>query len=124
VLVESVLLWHVLPVLALGIALVVGVVLVGRSLREVPWTGMLALALAAIVGYSVERAYPTLPYYDVLGAAAVVFVLAYAVLFVIELPFRLAGRVSVPRPLLLVAALGSFVGAALVALSETGVVSL
>ncbi len=53
-LVESVLLWHVLPVLALGIALVVGVVLVGRSLREVPWTGM--LALAAIVGYSVERA--------------------------------------------------------------------
>ncbi len=121
-LVESVLLWHVLPVLALGIALVVGVVLVGRSLREVPWTGM--LALAAIVGYSVERAYPTLPYYDVLGAAAVVFVLAYAVLFVIELPFRLAGRVSVPRPLLLVAALGSFVGAALVALSETGVVSL
>ncbi|MCI4343218.1 MAG: hypothetical protein L3J92_03760 [Thermoplasmata archaeon] len=119
---ESVLLWHVLPVLALGIALVVGVVLVGRSLREVPWTGM--LALAAIVGYSVERAYPTLPYYDVLGAAAVVFVLAYAVLFVIELPFRLAGRVSVPRPLLLVAALGSFVGAALVALSETGVVSL
>jgi hypothetical protein len=122
VLVESVLLWHVLPVLALGIALVVGVVLVGRSLREVPWTGM--LALAAIVGYSVERAYPTLPYYDVLGAAAVVFVLAYAVLFVIELPFRLAGRVSVPRPLLLVAALGSFVGAALVALSETGVVSL
>jgi hypothetical protein len=114
VLAETVLLWHSLPVLALGISLVVGVVLVGRSLRDVPWTGCAALAVGGATGYFVDRGYPALPYYVVLGAAAVASVLVYAVLFVIEIPFRLAALVSVPRPVLVAAAFGSFVGAALV----------
>jgi hypothetical protein len=120
VLVESVLQWHALPYLALGISLVVGAILTGRSIREVPWTGVLALGAGALAGFLVDRAFPTVPFYDVLGLAAVVFLVVYAILFVIEIPLRIAGLVSVPRPMLVVAAVGSFLGAGLVYLSVVG----
>jgi hypothetical protein len=108
--------WSALGLLPAAIAIGVFLVLVGRSLREVPWTGVVAVGAAVLAAYLLEHASPvTLPFFGVLIAAGVVFVLVYVVLYLIEIPLRLAGTVSIPRPLLVGLAVAAFVGAALVA---------
>lgn len=108
--------WSALSVVAIAIALVAGAVLAGRSLRELPWTGLLALATGVLVGYGVYAAAPgALTVLEVVGVGAIAFLVVYALLYLIELPLRLAGFLSVPRPVLAALGLSSLAGAALVA---------
>ena len=97
--------------LATGAGVAIGAILAGRSLREVPWTGFASLAVAIAIGWFLDRAAPWhLSVVSLVAAVAVVFLIVYVLLYLVELPLRLAGLVSLPRPLqvlLGVAALGS-----------------
>jgi hypothetical protein len=107
--------WSSLTGLAAAIAIGVFLVLVGRSLREVPWTGVVAIGIAALAAYLLEHDSPVaLPFLGVLALAGVVFLIAYVLLYIVEIPLRIAGIVSVPRPLLVGLAVAALVGAALV----------
>ncbi len=93
---------------ATGAALGVGAILVGRSLREIPWTGAVSLAAAAATGWWLLTRSPVpLSLGVLLGASALVFALVFSTLYLLELPFRLAGLLALPRALLVVLALGS-----------------
>lgn len=108
--------WNALSVVAIAIALVAGAVLAGRSLRELPWTGLLAVAAGVLLAYGIYEAAPgALSAVELVGAGAVAFLVVYALLYLIELPLRLAGFLSVPRPVLAALGLSSLAGAALVA---------
>lgn len=99
-------------------AMAVGAILTGRSLREVPWTGVVSLAAAAVVGwYLVTRSPWTLSLPEVLGASAVVFLCVFVVLYLIELPLRIAGLLALPRPFLVVLGVGSLAAAGYLALT-------
>lgn len=87
--------------LASASAVVVGAILAGRSLREIPWTGAASLIAAAGAGGFLVTHSPwalTLP--QILAAAGVVFLLVFLALYFLELPLRLAGLLALPRPLL------------------------
>lgn len=76
----------VLPVV-LGVA---GAVLIGRSLRDVPWVGLVSLGLAGGTAYALtvyERSVATVPV--LLVATGLVFVVAYGILGLLSIPFRL-----------------------------------
>jgi hypothetical protein len=99
--------WHVAGHYAVGTAggMVLGVVLVGRSLREVPWTGAASLAAAIVSGWALwtyQNWSLSLP--DILGISAGIFLVVFIILYLIELPLRIAGLFALPRPL--TAALG------------------
>lgn len=85
-----------------GSAVAVGAVLAGRSLREIPWTGFASLAAAAVAGwYLVQHSAGSLPLPGILAVSALVFLIVFGLLYLIELPLRLAGLLALPRPLLL-----------------------
>ncbi len=95
---------------ATGAAMGAGAILIGRSLREIPWTAAVSLAAAAAAGWLLLTHFPsapTLPF--VLGGSAVVFGLVFGVLYLIELPFRLAGLIALPRPFLVALGAGCLV---------------
>jgi hypothetical protein len=93
-----------------GAALVVGAILVGRSLREVPWTGVVSLGAAAAAGWFLTTHSPwTLSVFDLLAATTVVFLVVFVLLYLIELPLRLAGLFSLPRLFLIVLGIASLV---------------
>jgi hypothetical protein len=116
-LLETVLLWSSLSWVEAAIALVVGAVLVGRSLREVPWTGALSVAAAVATVFLVERYSPwSLSVVEVLIIGGLVFVIVYGLLYLLEIPLRLAGLLAVPRIFLVILAAAAFVGAALLVL--------
>jgi hypothetical protein len=97
------------------IGLVVGAVSIGRSLREVPWTGVVSVAAAAFAVYGIEQIAPgILSVPELLAVGGIVFLIVYVLLYLIEIPLRLAGLLSIPRPFLAILAVASFVGAALV----------
>jgi hypothetical protein len=107
--------WYQLGTISIAIGLVAGAVLVGRSLREVPWTGVVSLAAAALAAYGAERyGGGSLSDEVLIAIGAIVFLLVYVVLYLVEIPLRLAGILSIPRVFLAVLAVASFVGAALV----------
>jgi hypothetical protein len=115
VLLGIILRWHQLGTIPIGIGLVVGAVLVGRSLREVPWTGVVSVGAGALAAYAAEQYSPAHFSDEVLIAiGAVVFLIVYVLLYLVEIPLRLAGILSIPRIFLAVLAIASFVGAALV----------
>jgi hypothetical protein len=107
--------WSQLGTIPAVIGLVVGAVLVGRSLREVPWTGVISVVAGALAAYAAERYGPGSLSDEVLVAVgAIVFLLVYVILYIIEIPLRLAGILSIPRIFLALLAVASFIGAALV----------
>jgi hypothetical protein len=84
----------ILPVV-LGLA---GAVLIGRSLRELPWVGVAALGLGVGAAIVVDRTYPNLASDAVLLAVgALVFLLSYAILALVTAPFRLVGWIGSNR---------------------------
>jgi hypothetical protein len=96
--------------LGFGAGIAIGAILMGRSLREVPWTGVVSLGAGAAVGwFLVEHSPWALSLLDILAASAIVFVLVFILLYLIELPLRLAGLLALPRPLLIVLGVASFV---------------
>lgn len=107
--------WSQLGTIPAVIGLVVGAVLVGRSLREVPWTGVISVVAGALAAYAAERYGPGSLSDEVLVAVgAIVFLLVYVILYIVEIPLRLAGILSIPRIFLALLAVASFIGAALV----------
>jgi hypothetical protein len=109
--------WSALGLVPAAIAVAVGAILIGRSLLEVPWTGVAALVAAALAAYLLEVRHPLpLSAVEVAVAAGVVFVVVYAILYLLEIPLRIAGLASLPRPFLAVLGAAALVGAALAAL--------
>ncbi|MCI4327918.1 MAG: hypothetical protein L3K16_09900 [Thermoplasmata archaeon] len=108
--------WAALGIVPAAIAVAVGAILIGRSLLEVPWTGVAALVAAALVAYLLETRHPLpLSTVEVAIAAGIVFVLVYAILYLVEIPLRIAGLAALPRPFLAVLGAAALVGAALAA---------
>jgi hypothetical protein len=109
--------WAGLGLVPAVIAVAVGAILAGRSLIEVPWTGVVALVAGVLAGYLLVRDHPVpLSTLEVVAAAGIVFVLVYVILYLIEIPLRIAGLLSLPRPFLVVLGALALFGAALVAL--------
>jgi hypothetical protein len=88
---------HVTILLPIVLA-VAGVVLIGRSLRDLPWSGLAAVGLGALAALFVDRADPSVASDAVLLAVgAVVFLLSYAVLALVTAPFRLVAWIGSNR---------------------------
>jgi hypothetical protein len=84
--------------IASGGGIGVGAILTGRSLREVPWTGVVSLGAAALAGwYLVQHSPWSLSLLQILAVSGVVFLLVFVVLYLIELPLRIAGLFALPR---------------------------
>jgi hypothetical protein len=95
--------------------LIVGAVLIGRSLREVPWTGAFSLLVAAAAGWFFVTHSPwMLTTLQLLAITGGLFLVVFLVLYMIELPFRIVGLVALPRIFLLGLAAASFLVAAFV----------
>lgn len=96
--------------LGAGAGIILGAILAGRSLREVPWTGVASLAVGAATAYFLDEHSPwSLSLVQLLAVTAVVFVVIYVILYLVELPLRLAGLVALPRLLLVPLGLASLV---------------
>ncbi len=107
--------------LATGAGIAIGAILAGRSLREVPWTGVVSLAIAAAAAWFLDTHSPwALSLTELVVVTAVVFLIVYGILYLIELPMRLAGLVALPRPFLVVLGVASLGLAGYVALLGLG----
>ena len=81
--------------LVLGLA---GAVLIGRSLRELPWMGLVSAGLGFGAAYAVDRFVPSASSVPALVLVGVVgFVLAYLILSLVSGPFRLLAWGTTPR---------------------------
>ncbi|MCI4318858.1 MAG: hypothetical protein L3J87_01915 [Thermoplasmata archaeon] len=86
------------PAVYLGILGFAGVVLVGKSLRDLPWIGLLSLASAVAAGFALNALLPLgTPLWVVVGGAAVVFLLAYFLLGAVGGLFKLVALLAIPR---------------------------
>jgi hypothetical protein len=86
------------PAIYLGILGFAGVVLVGKSLRDLPWIGILSLASAVAAGFALNALLPSgTPIWVAVGGAALVFLLAYLLLGAVGGLFKLVALLAIPR---------------------------
>ena len=81
--------------IVLGLA---GAVLIGRSLRELPWLGLVSAGLGFGAAYALDRLSPSVASLPVLVVVGVIgFAFAYGILSLVSAPFRLLAWGTTPR---------------------------
>lgn len=104
------------PAIFLGILGFAGVVLIGKSLRDLPWIGLLSLASAVAAGFTLSSLLPAgTPFWVVVAGAALVFLLAYFLLGAVGGLFKLVALLAIPRIVSILIALAT-VGAGILEL--------
>jgi len=98
-------------------AIGVGAILAGRSVREIPWTGVTSLLVAAAAGWFLVTHSPwPLTYLELAVVVGVVFLVVFLILYLIERPLRLAGLFALPRRFRVILGAGAIVLAGHIAL--------
>ncbi|MCI4351374.1 MAG: hypothetical protein L3K15_07670 [Thermoplasmata archaeon] len=84
--------------IVLGILGFAGIVLIGKSLRDLPWIGLLSLGAGVGAGFALMAFLPAgTPLWMIVVGAAVVFLLAYLVIGAVGGLFKLVSLIAIPR---------------------------
>jgi hypothetical protein len=99
----------------LGILGFAGVVLIGKSLRDLPWIGLISLASGVAAGFALNAVLPAgTPIWAIVAGAAFAFLVVYLLLGAVGGLFKFVSLIAIPRLVSGLFALATIAGGILV----------